>query len=83
MSHVLVEALVEIEEICMAGGGLGGPGSLLSSRKATSANQKKTANNFRNQTTFVSLWTNQVSLTIIDVMLIGCQTTINCFVLER
>ena len=41
VSHVLIEALVEIDEICMAGGGWGEGGSLLSSRKATSANRKK------------------------------------------
>ena len=82
MSHVLIKALVEIDQICMAGVGWGG-GSLLSSRKATSANRKKRANNFGNLTPFVSLWTSQVNLTIIDVMLIGCQTMINCFVFER
>ena len=44
---------------------------------------KKRASNFRNLTSFVSLWTNQVSPTIIDVMLIGCQTMISCFVFEH
>ena len=37
VSHVLIKALVEIKENCMAGGA---GGSLLSSRKATSANRK-------------------------------------------
>ena len=44
VSPVLIEALVEIDEICMAGGGWrgrGGGGSPLSSRKATSVNRKK------------------------------------------
>ena len=63
--------------------GVGRGWSLLSSRKATSVNRKKRANNFCNLTPFVSFWTNQVSLTIIDVMLIGCQTMINCFVFKR
>ena len=37
VSHVLIKALVEIKEKCMAGGG---GGSLLPSGKATSANRK-------------------------------------------
>ena len=41
VSHILIKALAEIDEICMAGGGWGVGGSLLSSRKATSANRKK------------------------------------------
>ena len=76
MSHVLIKALVEIEEICMAGPVAGGGGRNF-------CEPKKRANDFRNLTPFVSLWTHQVSLTIINVMLIGCQTMINCFVFER
>ena len=84
MSHVLIKALVEIDEISMAGGGLGeGGGVAPLLLKSNFCEPKKRANNFRNLTPFVSLWTNQVSLTIIDVMLIGCQTMINCFVFER
>ena len=41
VSHILIKTLAEIDEICMAGGGWGVGGSLLSSRKATSANRKK------------------------------------------
>ena len=77
MSHFLIEAPVEIDEICMAGGGCGGGGGVGRSsppEKQLLRTEKKRANNFRNLTPFVSLWTNQVSLTIIDVMLIGCQT---------
>ena len=82
MSHVLIKALVETDEICMAGGGWGGGVAPLL-QKSNFCEPKKRTNNFRNLTPFVSLWTNQVSLTIIDVMLIGCQTMINCFVVER
>ena len=39
--------------------------------------------NFRNLTPFVLLWTNKISFIIIDMMLIGRQTMINCFVFER
>ena len=39
--------------------------------------------NFRNLTPFVLLWTNKISFVIIDMMLIGRQTMINCFVFER
>ena len=39
--------------------------------------------NFRNLTPFVLLWADKVSFTIIDMMLIGRQTMINCFVFER
>ena len=77
MSHVLIKALVEIDEMCMAGGGWrGGAGGEVAPllQKSNFCEPKKMANNFRNLTPFVSLWTNQVSLTIIDVMLIGCQT---------
>ena len=85
MSHVLIKTLDEIDEICMAGGGWGGGGgggaSLL--QKSNFCEPKKRAKNFRNLTFFVSLWINQVSLTRIDVMLIGCQTMINCFVFEH
>ena len=82
MSHVLIKALVEIDEISMAGGGWGrGVAPLL--QKSNFCEQKKRANNFRNLTPFVSLWTNQVNLTVIDVMLIGCQAMINCFAFER
>ena len=81
MSHVLIKALVEIDEICMAVGGWGGSAPLL--QKSNFCEPEERANNFRNLTLFVSLWTNQVILTIIDVMLIGCQTMINCFDFER
>ena len=82
VSHILMKALAEIDEICMAGGGWGrGVAPLL--QKSNFCEPKKRANNFRNLTPFVSLWTNQESLTIIDVMLIGCQKMINCFVFER
>ena len=82
MSHLLIEVLVEIDEISMAGGGWGrGVAPLL--QKSNFCEPKKRANSFRNLTPFVTLWTNQVSLTIIDVMLIGCQAMINCFVYER
>ena len=82
VSHLLIEAHVEIDEISMAGGVWGrGVAPLL--QKSNFCEPKKRANNFRNLTPFVSLWTNQVSLTIIDGMLIGCQTMINCFVFER
>ena len=85
MSHVLIKAPVEIDEICMAGGGLevGGRGVAPLLQKSSFCEPKKKANNFRNLTPFVSLWANQVSLIIIGVMLIGCQTMINCFVFER
>ena len=73
VSHVLKEALVEIDEICMAGGG-GERGVAPLLQKRNFCEPKKRANNFRKLTPFVSLWTNQVSLSIIDVMLIGCQT---------
>ena len=73
VSHVLKEALVEIDEICMAGGG-GERGVAPLLQKRNFCEPKKRANNFRKLTPFVSLWTNQVSLTIIDVMLIGCKT---------
>ena len=63
------------------GGGEGVVASLL--QKSNFCEPKKRANNFCNLTPFVSFWTNQVSLTIIDVMLIGCQTMINCFVFKR
>ena len=39
--------------------------------------------NFRNLTPFVLLWADKISVIIIDVMLIGRQTMINCFVFER
>ena len=39
--------------------------------------------NFRNLTPFVLLRADKISFIIIDVMLIGRQTMINCFVLER
>ena len=80
MSHVLIKTLDEIDEIYMAGGGWGGGGVASLLQKSNFCEPKKRANNFRNLTFFVSLWINQVSLTIIDVMLIGCQTMINCFV---
>ena len=86
MSHVLIKALVEIGEICMAeggGGGGGGGGFAPFLQKNNFCEPKKRANNFGNLTPFVSLWTNQVSVTIIDVMLIRFQTMINCFVFER
>ena len=78
----MFKALDEIDEIYMAGGGWGG-GIAFLLQKGNFCEPKKRANNFCNLTFFVSLWINQVSLTIIDVMLIGCQTMINCFVLER
>ena len=75
VSHVLIEELVEIDEICMAGGGWRGrEGFAPLLQKSNFCEPKKRANNFRNLTPFVSLWTNQVSLTIIYLMLIGCQT---------
>ena len=84
MSHVSIKALVEIDEICMAGGGGGeGRGVAPLLQKSNFCEPVKRANNFRNLNLFVSLWTNQVILTIIDVMLIGCQTMINCFDFER
>ena len=39
--------------------------------------------NFRNLTPFVLFWADKISFIIIDVMLIGRQTMINCFVFER
>ena len=73
VSHVLIEAIIEIDEICIAAWGWGG-GDHSSPPEKQLLRTKKRANNFRNLTLFVSLWTNQVSLTIIDGMLIGCQT---------
>ena len=73
VSHVLIEAIIEIDEICIAAWGWGS-GDHSSPPEKQLLRTKKRANNFRNLTLFVSLWTNQVSLTIIDGMLIGCQT---------
>ena len=39
--------------------------------------------NFHNLTPFVLLWADKISFIIIDMMLIGRQTMINCFVFER
>ena len=83
MSHVLIKALVEIDEICMASGGWGAGGRSSPPEKKLLRTKKTRENNFLNLKPFVSLWTNQVGLTKIDVMLIGCQTMINCFVFER
>ena len=83
VSHVFIKALVEIDKICMAGGVWGGGGVTSLLQKSNFCEPKKRANNFRNLTPFLSLWTNQVSPTIIDVMLIGCQTMISCFVFEH
>ena len=54
--------------------GVGGWGVVPLLQKSNFCEPKIRAINFRNLTPFVSLWTNQVSLTIIDVMLIGYQT---------
>ena len=62
--------------------GFGGGGVAPLLQTSNFCKPEKRATNFRNLTPFVSLWTNQVILTIIDVMLIGCQTMINCFVFE-
>ena len=76
VSHVSMKALVEIDEICMAGGE-----SLLFSRKNNFCELKM--DSFRNLTPFILLWKNKISFIIIDVVLIGRQTMINCFVFER